>query len=222
MTGYQAPGAHAHAIVTSHDDRFALVPCLGSNDVAQYAFDATTGRLVPNTPSTAPAPASMAGPRHIAFHPDGVHAYVINETDSTVAAYAFDANHGVLSLRQVVSTLPSGFSGTNTAAEVAIAPSGRYLYGSNRGDDSIAIYAIAPDGILHSAGWHPTGGRIPRQFSLDPTGTFLLVANVDSHNVVVFRLNAETGALGDPPASATQLRTDQAPYWVGVVELAGR
>src|SRR5207253_11384825 len=122
-----------------------------------------------------------SGPRHFAFHPDGRHAYVINELASTITAMNYDQERGVLKPIQTVSTLPRGFSGENTTAEVQVHPSGKFLYGSNRGHDSIAVLAIEADtGRLRPAGQESTRGKTPRSFGVDPTGAYLLAANQDS------------------------------------------
>jgi 3-carboxymuconate cyclase len=150
--------------------------------------------LKPNDPpfvATAPG----AGPRHVAFHPNGKFVYAINELNSTVTAYRYDAVKGTLTEIQTVSTLPQGFTGTNTTAEVQVHPSGRFLYGSNRGHDSIAIFAIDGEGKLTFVGHQPTQGKTPRNFGIDPTGTYLLAANQDSDNLVVFRIDPQTGKL---------------------------
>src|SRR5207253_6053486 len=137
-----------------------------------------------------------AGPRHFAFHPDGRHAYVINEMASTVTAMDFDAEYGALKTAQTVTTLPTGFKGNSSTAEVQVHPSGKFLYGSNRGHDSIAIFAIDPaTGLLTPTGYEPTGGKTPRNFSIDPMGAYLLAANQDSGTVVVFKIDPETGGL---------------------------
>jgi 6-phosphogluconolactonase len=160
-----------------------------------YRFHADQGSLSPHDP---PAVLSKpgAGPRHFAFHPSGRYAYVINELDSTIAALSYDSDQGVLKPIQTVSTLPDGFSGNSTTAEVQVHPSGRYVYGSNRGHDSIVVFAADPDsGRLTYVEHEPTGGKTPRNFGIDPTGTYLLAANQDSDNVVVFRIDKATGQL---------------------------
>jgi 6-phosphogluconolactonase len=187
-------GPHAHSINLDPANKFAIVADLGIDKLLVYQFDATKGTLKPNDPpfvATAPG----AGPRHVAFHPNGKFVYAINELNSTVTAYRYDAAKGALSEIQTVSTLPEGFTGTNTTAEVQVHPSGRFLYGSNRGHDSIAIFAIDGEGKLTPIGHQPTQGKTPRNFGIDPTGTYLLAANQDSDNLVVFRINSQTGKL---------------------------
>jgi 6-phosphogluconolactonase len=187
-------GPHAHSINLDAGNRFAFTADLGLDKVLIYRFDGAKGTLAPNAPpsvSTAPG----AGPRHFAFHPSGRYAYVINELDSTVTAFRYDGQSGTLTTLQAISTLPAGFSGDTTTAEVQVHPSGRFLYGSNRGHDSIAMFAIDPDtGRLTALGHQPTGGKTPRNFGIDPTGAYLLAANQDSDNLVLFRIE-ETGRL---------------------------
>ncbi len=195
---------HAHSINLAPDNRVAVVADLGLDKLMVYRFDAARGTLTPNVPPSADlAPGS--GPRHFAFHPDGRHAYAINEMTSTVAVFDFDAPRGTFSLLQTVSTRPANATRPgNSTAEVVVHPSGRFLYGSNRGDDALAIYAIEPaSGKLTSVGFQPTGGKTPRNFAIDPTGQFLLAANQDSGTVVVFRVDPQSGRLqqvGDPVA----------------------
>jgi 6-phosphogluconolactonase len=188
-------GPHAHAAYFDAANRFVFVPDLGLDKVMIYRFDAAQGKLVPNDPAWV-AMAPGAGPRHLAFHPNGRYAYVINEINSTVTALAYDAARGTLKPLESVSTLPEGFEGKSATAEVAIHPSGKFLYGSNRGHDSIAAFAIdAETGKLRPIGHEPTQGKSPRNFAIDPTGTYLLAANQDGNNVVVFRIDAQSGKL---------------------------
>jgi 6-phosphogluconolactonase len=187
--------SHPHHIPFDPAGRFLGVPDKGLDRVYLYRLDTERGRLVPpDPPFVATRPG--AGPRHMAFHPRLPCAYVINELDSTLAVYAYDAARGVLTERQIVSTLPEGYTGTSTTAEVALAPSGRFLYGSNRGHDSIAIFAIDRDtGTVTPVGWEPVQGRTPRFFALDPSGRFLYSANQESDTITTFRVDEETGAL---------------------------
>jgi 6-phosphogluconolactonase (cycloisomerase 2 family) len=130
------------------------------------------------------------------FHPTRPFAYVINELDSTITTYAFDPEKGVLKPLQVHTTLPSSYTGNNTGAEIAVAPSGRFVYGSNRGHDSIAIFSIdQASGLLTSIGWEPTQGQTPRFFALDPSGEYLYAANQTSDTVVIFGVDRMTGTL---------------------------
>jgi 6-phosphogluconolactonase len=186
-------GPHAHSINVSPDNRFAIVADLGLDNVFVYRFDSDKGLLEPNDPPYVKV-APGAGPRHFAFHRDGRFAYVINEMASTVTAFAYDRSRGVLKELQTITTLPKGFTGRSTTAEVQVHPSGRYLYGSNRGHDSVAVFSIdAREGTLTLVEITPTQGKTPRNFGIDPTGAFLLAAHQDTDNVVVFRVDAKTG-----------------------------
>jgi len=186
-------GPHAHAINVDAANRFAFVPDLGLDKVMIYRFDAAKGTLAPNDPAFAKV-APGAGPRHFAFHPAGRFAYVINELNSTVTAFRYDAERGSLDLLQAISTLPDGFTGQNTTAEVQVHPSGKFLYGSNRGHDSIAVFAIDGEtGKLTPAGHASTQGKTPRNFAVDPTGAYLLAANQDTDNIVLFRIDPKSG-----------------------------
>lgn len=186
---------HAHWIGVSPDNRFALVPDLGLDEVLVYRFDAATGALTPNNrPFVKVSPG--AGPRHFAFHPNGRFGYVLNEMGSTVTAFSYEAVSGSLSELQTISTLPKNYAGENGAAELAVHPSGRFLYASNRGHDSIAAFSIDPGkGTLTSVGRFSTQGKTPRNFAIDPTGRFLVAANQDSGTVLVFRIDWATGRL---------------------------
>jgi 6-phosphogluconolactonase len=186
---------HAHSTTLDPAGRFALVCDLGVDKVYSYRFDAERGTLTPNDPPAA-VMAAGAGPRHLAFHPNGRYLYVINELNNTVTVLAYEAATGAMSEVQTIGTLPEGFRGNNTTAEVQVHPSGRFLYGSNRGHNSIAMFSIDPaSGRLTAMGHEPSGGRNPRNFSVDPTGQFLLAANQDTNNVVVFRIDGTTGRL---------------------------
>jgi 6-phosphogluconolactonase len=183
---------HAHSINLDAANRYAVVADLGLDKVIVYRF--AGGKLTPNDPPSASV-APGSGPRHFAFHPDGRHAYVINELANTVTAFAYDPDAGSLKEIQVISTLPEGSRGTSYTAEVQVHPSGKFLYGSNRGHNSIAVFAIDGDGKLTAAGHEPTQGKTPRNFGIDPTGRYLLAANQDSDSIVVYRIDAKTGAL---------------------------
>jgi len=188
-------GPHAHSIVLDPANRFAFAPDLGIDKIMIYRLDREQGKLVPNDPPFALCEPG-SGPRHFTFHPDGKHAYVIEELSCTVTAFAYDASAGSLKPLQKISTLPEDFKGTNTCAEVQVHPSGRFLYGSNRGHNSIACFAIdGKTGELRLLGHTPTQGKNPRNFAIDPSGTFLLAANQDSDTVVSFRIDPETGEL---------------------------
>jgi 6-phosphogluconolactonase len=188
-------GPHAHSIDLSPDSRFAMVDDLGLDEVLVYKFDSAKGTLIPNDPPFAKVDAG-AGPRHFALHPSGKFAYVVTEIGHTVTVFSNDAAGGKLQVLQTISTLPAGFTGRNDDAEVVVHPSGKFLYASNRGDDSIVIYAIdGSKGTLTLVGRVATGGKEPRNFEIDPTGKFLFAENQKSDNVVVFRIDGATGAL---------------------------
>lgn len=209
------PGANAHMIQADATNRSVFVPCLGANHVAQYRFEPTTGVLTANTPPTV-ATAAGAGPRHIAFAPSGTRAYVINELDSTMTMFALDAATGRLTSMQTLSTRAAGAVGTNTTAEVVVHPTGTFLYGSNRGDNNIVVFAInATTGMLTLVGHTSTQGMTPRNFAVDPTGTFLYAANAGSNSVVPFRIDPTAGTLTPTAASITV----PTPQFVGIFAL---
>jgi 6-phosphogluconolactonase len=185
---------HAHSINLDAANHFAFVADLGLDKVLVYRYDPEKGTLEPNDPPAAEV-APGSGPRHFAFHPDGKHAYVINELAQTITAFAYDPEHGALTSLQTVPSLPETFKG-NSTAEVVVHPSGKFLYGSNRGYNSIASFAIDPGtGKLTPAGQQRADIKIPRNFNIDPTGKFLVVANQDGDSLVVFRIDEKTGAL---------------------------
>jgi len=187
--------SHPHHVAIDPAGRFVLIPDKGLDRVFVLRLDHPSGKLAPSDPPSVQARAGAA-PRHAAFHPNASYAYVINELDSTITAYAYDSDRGAIRPLQVVSTLPPTFTGASTTAEIAVAPSGRFVYGSNRGHDSIAIFAIDPDlGTLMPIGWEPTRGTLPRYFGLDPSGTFLYAANQGSDTVVTFRVDQASGTL---------------------------
>lgn len=188
-------GPHAHSIVLTPDNRFAIVNDLGLDELLVYKFDSTKGTLTPNDPPFAKLDAG-SGPRHFTLAPDGKFAYVINEMGKTVTAFSADLHAGVFKPIGSVSTVPSGFSGRNDDAEIEAHPAGKFVYASNRGEDSIAIYAIDPaKGTLKQVGDVPTGGKEPRSFAIDPTGKLLFAANQNSDNIAIFRIDAKTGQL---------------------------
>jgi 6-phosphogluconolactonase len=189
----QAP--HGHSINLDAANHFAFAADLGLDKILVYRFDSANGSLAPNDPpSTSITPGS--GPRHFDFHPNGHFAYVINEIASTVTAFRYDASRGTLTTMQTVTTLPQDFKGQNGTADIHVHPSGRFLYGSNRGHDSIAAFSInAETGMLTPLGQTLTQGKTPRNFGIDPTGTYLLAANQDSDTIVVFSIDPKTGQL---------------------------
>jgi 6-phosphogluconolactonase len=187
--------AHAHYIQTSADNRYAFAVDLGMDEVVVYRFDAAHGTLTPNQPPFAKLDAG-SGPRHLAFSANGKFAYVLSELKSTVTTMAYDANAGSFTTLQTLSTLPKDFAGENSTAEIVVHPSGKFVYASNRRNDSIAVFAIdGAKGTLSPAGIYPTQGKTPRNFALDPSGKFLLAENEESNNIVVFQIDLATGAL---------------------------
>jgi len=187
-------GPHPHAVTIDGANRFVFVPDLGIDKVMIYAFDAATGTLSPNPEQRWIATAPGAGPRQLVMHPAGNFAYLINELNSTVTAYRYNQARGTLAELQTISTLPAGFAGRSTCAEVQIAPSGRFLYGSNRGHDSIAVFAIdCSSGLMCTCGHESTRGRVPRHFILSADGTHMVAANQDTDDLYTFRVDPATG-----------------------------
>jgi 6-phosphogluconolactonase len=187
--------AHAHSINLDPANKRAVVNDLGMDRILVYDMDLDKGKLILNeTASVDSAPG--AGPRHFDYHPDGRHAYAINELGCTVTAYDFDSSSGKLSDIQSVSTLPDDFDGQNSTADIHVHPNGRFVYGSNRGHNSLAIYSIEQGtGRLTFVGHQSTGGKTPRNFAIHPDGRFLYAANQDTDNIVRFGIDAKTGGL---------------------------
>jgi 6-phosphogluconolactonase len=199
-------GPHAHSVTLDRTNRFAFVPDLGLDKLMVYTFDRTRGMLEPHAAAWIKVKPG-AGPRHVGLHPGGKFAFLINELDSSLAALSFDARKGVFTELQVVPTLPEGFQGESTCADIQVAPSGRFVYVSNRGYDSLVIYRIEQrTGKLTYVGHQSTQGRTPRQFEIDPTGRFLLVGNQDTDTIVPFRIDPKTGALA-PTGQVLQVPT---------------
>lgn len=191
---------HAHAFKVDPTNRFALAADLGLDKIVVYRFDAATGTIAPNDPPHASV-APGSGPRHIAWHPNGKLAYVIEELSNEVSVFEWDSDAGVLSEIQTISSLPADFS-DGTAAEIAVHPNGRFVYASNRGHDSIAVYSINEgSGKLALIEHIATRGKTPRYFEIDPTHEWMIVTNQDSNNAVVFRVDPDSGRLtahGEP------------------------
>lgn len=186
-------GPHAHCVTLSPDNRFAFVSDLGIDKVMIFKFDAEQGKLIPNDPPFA-AIKPGSGPRHLVFRPDGKFAYLISEMASTVTTFGYDAKSGTLNELQTISCLPSSFHGANTAAEIGIVPSGKFLFASNRGDDSVAEFALNPKtGALGWLGEQSTKGKTPRYFGIAPSGKQLLLCNQDSDSVLMYDIDEETG-----------------------------
>jgi 6-phosphogluconolactonase len=188
-------GPHAHAVVLSPDNRFLFVPDLGMDQVKIYRVDAAKGTFTPNDPAYATVKAGL-GPRHFTFGHGAKFAYALCEMGSSVAVFSYDSVKGSLTPVQTISNLPDGFAGIDNSAEIEMDRSGRFLYASNRGNDSITVFAVEPaKGTLTKVQVVPTQGNIPRNFTLDPTGKYLIAANQKSNNVVVFSVDPKDGKL---------------------------
>lgn len=203
---HRQKGPHAHSVTLDASSRFAFVPDLGLDKLMIYRFDPKRGKLEANTvPWIKMKPG--AGPRHVSFHPGGRFAYLVNELDSTVAVLSYDRRAGTFEHLQTVPTLPEGFGGASTCADIQVSSSGTFVYTSNRGHDSIVIYRIDPlVGRLSYVGHEPTQGKTPRSFGIDPTDSFLVAANQDSDSVVTFRIDVDSGKL-QPTGHGTQVPT---------------
>jgi len=188
-------GPHAHSITIDPANHYAFAADLGLDKILVYQLDLSRGKLHPHDKPWVSVHAG-AGPRHFAFHPNEKFAYVINEIDSTVTAFAYDEARGTLQELQTVSALPEDFTGTSYCADVHVSPSGKYVYGSNRGHDSIVILKVdSTTGTLSYVGHQATQGKWPRNFAIDPTGSYLLAANQDSDTIVTFHVDERTGIL---------------------------
>jgi 6-phosphogluconolactonase len=208
-------GANAHQIITNPTNAYVLVPCKGDDWVAQYTF--ASGALSTNTPPRIMT-TSGAGPRHVAFAPGGQHVYLVNENNSSLTAFAFNGS-GQLSELQTVSTRATGASGTNTGAEIAVHPSGDFVYSSNRGDNNIAVFRIAAaTGMVSLVGHVPTAGMTPRSFAIDPSGAWMFAANQGSDTIVTFSIDTTTGM---PSPTGASMPFDN-PSFIGFVSLPPR
>jgi 6-phosphogluconolactonase (cycloisomerase 2 family) len=190
----EQPFAKPHQVEFDPSGAFIVVPDKGLDRVFTYRIDRDNSKLVL---AAKPAEAREgSGPRHVVFHPEGRLAYVINELDSTVAAYRFDPAAGTLVPFQVLPSLPDSFTGNSRASEIAVSANGRFVYASNRGNDSIAIFAVdAASGRLSPVGWQQSNGKTPRFFAIDPTHRFLFAANEDSDAIVTFKVDPSNGGL---------------------------
>jgi len=188
-------GPHAHQILTDLDGNHVFGVDLGADKVNVWNLDSGSGKLTPNTVPFAPI-ASGSGPRHMAFHPDRQHAYVLSELASSVTVFDYDPVRAAFIWKQTISTLPPDFTGTNTTAEIRIHPSGRFLYNTNRGHNSVTMFEIEPEtGELEVIGWESTRGEWPRGMNIDPSGNFLYAANQNTDNIAVFRIKLTSGKL---------------------------
>ena len=189
-------GPHAHSVNMSPDNRFAIVADLGLDEVKVYKFDPAAGKIEPNEPPFTKVKAG-GGPRHFAFHPNGKQAYVIQEMGMAITAFKWDAQKGVLTETQTISTLPPGFNGSLkglSTAEVVVHPSGKFVYGSNRGHDTIAVFQVKGEKLEYVENVD-TQGKTPRNFVVDPSGQFLLAENSGSNSIVFFKIDQKTGKL---------------------------
>ncbi len=187
--------SHPHSVNLSPDGSFAYIPDLGTDKIMIYQVDLAAGKLLPTDPAFVNA-APGAGPRHLAWHPVQPYAYVVNELDNSVTVYQQNTTNGQLTAIQSVTTLPEGFSGSNTTADVHVSPDGHWVLASNRGHNSLAVFAISADeGTLTPVGHPSTQGEVPRNFSFHPSGKYVLAANQNSSNVAVFRFDSEKGTL---------------------------
>jgi len=188
-------GPHAHCVTLDSANRFAFVCDLGLDKVLTYRFDARQGKLSPGEPAFTSIKAG-AGPRHMVFRPDGRFAYVVNELSSTITVFRYESTTGVLKESQTISTRPEYFEGANTAAEVGVHPSGKYLYASNRGHNSVVLFSIDPDqGTLAYIEEQGTGGSTPRHFGIEPSAKHLAIGNQQSDTVLVCRIDDGNGRL---------------------------
>jgi 6-phosphogluconolactonase len=185
---------HAHSIVVSPDNKYAFAADLGTDQIFCYRLDPARALLTPNDPPCARAPAG-AGPRHLTFHSNGKRLYAINELRNSVTVFDYDAASGTLTERQTISTLPDDFQGTSYCADVKVTPDGRFLYGTNRGHDSVAAFRIGVDGRLSLVAIEPSLGKGPQNLAITPDGSWLLCANLPGNNLTVFRIDPGTGRL---------------------------
>lgn len=209
-------GRNPHSIMADPSNRFVYVPNTGADQVLQFSFDAKTGKLSPGEAPTKTV--ERTGPRHFYFHPTRPYVYFVNEKGSSVSAFAVERQTGKLAVLQTITTLPVGFSGSNTCAHIEITPSGDFLYASNRGHDSLAYYRIdQATGKLTALGQAPTE-KTPRSFNIDPNGKFLFAAGQASGRLASYRINSKSGKL--EPLSVYEV--GKGPAWVLVVQTSGR
>ena len=194
-------GPHAHFVQATSDSRFIMAADLGIDKIMIYRFDASNGTLTANNPAFV-AVDPGAGPRHFAYHPSNDFLYILNELNSTITVFNYEKKTAALTSRQTISTLPDNYSGFNATAEIAVDAKGRFLYVSNRGENTIVQFAIDPvNGELTLVSRVSSGGQTPRNFQIDPTGRWLLAANQDSDNIVIFRIDPKNGQLVQTPQS---------------------
>ncbi len=207
--------AHAHSVTLSPDNKYVYVADLGTDKVYIYELDTVHGKLKPAKTSFATVKPG-SGPRHLTFDPAGKFVYLVEEITSSTAVFTYDPKTGALTMvEDAVKSLPADFTGNNTSADIHTSPDGKFLYQSNRGYNALAIYSIAKDGKLTLIGQQPVGGKVPRNFMVDRRGEYVLVANQDTDNVVVYKLDTKTGKL---TATGTELKIP-APVCVRIMEL---
>jgi 6-phosphogluconolactonase len=209
---------HAHFITTDPTNKYVFASINGEKYIAQYKFDAATGKLTENTPFKAARTPMPADPRHLDFHPNGKFLYAGNESANSITVFAFDSGTGLLTQVQDVPTLPASFTGMNTTAQILAHKSGKFVYISNRGHNSIAIFSVdAATGMLTLVE-HQMVGAHPRNFNFDPTGTLLLVASRDEGTIAIFKIDQTTGKLTQAgPATPAGVK----PTYVGVLNIPG-
>jgi 6-phosphogluconolactonase len=193
-------GPHAHSIITSPNNRFAYAADLGLDQVLIYRLDPTAAKLTPNVPPFAKTPAG-GGPRHLTFDPDGKRLYAINEISNSITHFDYNSETGALTEKQTIATLPADFIGRSHCADLKFTPDGKFLYGTNRGHDSIAAYKIGDAGELTLVGIEPSLGKGPQNLAITPDGKLLLCANMPAGNVAMFRIESQSGGLkplGEP------------------------
>lgn len=191
---------HAHCIVVSPDNQYVFAADLGLDQILSYKIDTKIGKISPHNPPFTKTPPG-AGPRHLTFHPNGKRMYVINELLNSVTMFDYDSNKGSLEEKQTIPTLPGDFKGVSHCSDLKITPDGKFLYGTNRGHDSIAAYSIESDGKLKLLGIEPSLGKGPQNLAITKDGKFLICANMPGKNIVVFRIDEKTGllkAVGEP------------------------
>jgi 6-phosphogluconolactonase len=206
-------GPHAHCVVADPTNAYAFAVNLGTDGVYGYRLNAAQGQLT-RLPEPAFVAKPGAGPRHLTFHPNGKLAYLVNELNSSVTALAYDAAAGKFRELQTLTALPAGYEGPNSCADIHVSPDGRFLYASNRGHNSIAVFSIDASGTLTPVQHVDTQGKTPRNFALDPSGRLLLVANQNSNNVVTYRIDQQTGQL-TPTGQSAEVPS---PMFLQVVE----
>jgi 6-phosphogluconolactonase len=209
---------HAHFIITDPSNKYVFASINGEKYIAQYKFDATTGKLTENSPFKAVRAPAPGDPRHLDFHPNGKFLYAGNESLNTITVFGFDSTTGLLTQLQDVPTLPAGFMGMNTTAQILVHKSGKFVYISNRGHNSIAIFSVdATSGMLTLVG-HQMVGPHPRNFNFDPSGTLLLVASRDDNMVTIFKVDQAAGTLTQ---AGTPTPVGVKPTFVGVQNIPG-